>query len=132
MTIESQGYEINGAGIRWSSKGKPQRTGNRDRVNQHAEQLAYGFLRGAGPYLLVQNAFPCDGCDAFFIGSSKKGHAIIIHVEADEGGYAATLGLAGAPLPTTLYYFNGARTVVNAAGGAPPADFPAHPAIDNR
>jgi hypothetical protein len=106
----------------------------------HAERAAFTRLPRSSVYLLVQNAYPCESCQAHFKGESLVGHSIVLKVEANEGSYSADhfTNSAGKPnlngsVPCVIHYHGGVATYVTItdvmAGRSdrPPAGFPRIP-----
>ena len=133
MTINCVGYVLNASGA-WSQKG----TGSAElgsSQNVHAERGAWGALPNSTVYLLVQNAFPCAPCHAWFQAQSANGHSIIIKVTANNGSYSADhhFGLKGG-VPCIIFYHGGTARydsishTMAGTGGAHP-NFPAYPDI---
>ncbi|MES2297194.1 MAG: hypothetical protein V4582_09130 [Pseudomonadota bacterium] len=135
MPVNCDGYVINGGGDGWRRRGGGVAAlGAAAMV--HAERGAFGQLPASACYLLVQNAFPCATCHAYFMGQSLAGHSVIIKVTANEGAYSADhgFGLRGG-VPCVIYYHAGTArydsiTHAMAGTGGAHAAFPAHPSID--
>ena len=132
MTVEAQAYKVNSKKDRWITDNKEYKTGNFKKLVEHAERKAYQSIAKAdGPYLIVQNAFPCPDCDEYFRLESKKGKSFIIVVNGDSGNYS--LGYKGLKrsgkeldLPMWIYFHDGKRTITTMDDKIPD-DFPAHP-----
>ncbi len=110
----------------------------------HAERKAYANLNSNGPYLLVQDAFPCyDHCHAHFLAESRAPHnrSIIIKVLADGTMDMAAFikfRLIPMPLPARVedcfpfyIYYHGGLVSVRWSVPNPPVGFPAHPSPQN-
>jgi hypothetical protein len=112
----------------WKERANGTQGNNRDAA-QHAErQMLAQLRRRDGPYLIVQNAFPCHLCHASFLLQSQQ-CALIVKVTKDEGKYARDHGLGNNPsLPCILYYFRGQMKMVDmtsrGAAAEPPNQFP--------
>ncbi|MBB5886925.1 hypothetical protein DYQ93_05905 [Xanthomonas sp. LMG 8992] len=126
MTINTEGYYVNGG--KWKLGAEGQITGQGKQ--QHSEIGVYNALgkkAAAGPYLIVQDAFPCAVCDATF---KKQALPVLVKVTANNGSYSADQGLGLNPpasiYPYYLWYHNGAKTAGTATA---PAGFPAIPAF---
>jgi hypothetical protein len=119
----------------WKQRATGSQGSNRDAA-QHAErQILAQLRRRTGPYLLVQNAFPCHLChDAFLLQSHEC--SIIIKVTKNEGTYSLDHGLAKNPsLPRILYYHKGQMKMVEiasrGAAAEPPQGFPVFSDFDS-
>jgi hypothetical protein len=131
MPIDCEGYIINSSKA-WSRKAEGS-AALKAKPDAHAERQAWGKLPGSTAHLLVQNAFPCSPCHAFFLAQSKNGHSIIIKVTANEGAYSADHGLGlKVVTPYIIYYHAGTAQYDSLSlrmkgGGGAHAAFPAHP-----
>ena len=126
MTINTEGYYV--ANGKWKSGATGSVSGQGKQ--QHSEIGVYNALgakAAAGPFLIVQDAFPCAVCDAAF---TKQRLPLLVKVTANNGAYSADHGLGQKPAATIypyyLWYRNGVKTGGTAAA---PAGFPAIPAF---
>lgn len=149
MPCESIGYIVQN-GNRWKaeSSGSVQSA----KHQKHAEiQVLDKISYKPGPYLIVQDAFPCfDKCHAYFLNISKStskpakkkgqteivsGTSVIIKVTADNtkdmDSYVAE-GLVNkiGCFPWYIYYKDGAATFTMGIAIAP-GGFPVHPSPQN-
>lgn len=134
MPINATLYDISGTPPAWR-----QRANNSANLGatlqNHAEQALLNGYNGNGTVLIVQNAYPCTGCNDFFKRASRNGRNLIIKATADQGSYGAEHGfpLNRAPVPAIFYYRNGAAKIVTmtSADRNPPAGFPDVPDFSN-
>ncbi len=131
MAIITFGYTSNGKIWRQTADGTVIGTGKQ----MHSEIGVFNKLGNSGkkaPYLILQNAFPCEVCDQKFIDVSKKQNTpVVFKITANEGCYSAEHNLAMnyGTFPTYIWYLNGVKTL-NTALIAKPATFPICPSID--
>ncbi|HMQ14089.1 MAG TPA: hypothetical protein PKD21_11625 [Candidatus Competibacter phosphatis] len=144
MPCSSAGYIVQN-GTHWKKESDANVKSQGNSAESHAERQAYkGFGNKAGPYLIVQDAFPCyDKCHQYFLNESKSkpgknntvipGYNIIIKVTADNTNDAqsyvdnkVTKWIGTGSYPYYMYYRNGSVTFRAKIPNAPPA-FPPHP-----
>ena len=149
MSCTSIGYIVQN-GTRWKEQSSAEVTVQKKSAESHAERQAFeGFSNKGGPYLIVQDAFPCfDGCHQHFLNMSKSkpgkkkdeepvpGSSVIIKVTADntydmnsyvqQGLISAKVGC----FPWYIYYQNGTATFRMGIARAPQG-FPVHPSPQN-
>ena len=128
MSINTYGYVSNGTS--WKQKATKSVTSQGKKT--HSEIDVYNKLGplGMGPFLILQDAFPCSECDGKFITASAS-WSIVFKITADNGKYAADHGLGQTygTFPTYIWYHNGAKTISTALTGKPAA-FPICPSAD--
>lgn len=137
MAINTELYVNNNN--QWQYKDKNSVTSVSSNKQNHSERALYNnFISSTrNPFLIVQDAFPCQDCHGFFRNATNgNGRGIIFKITANNGNYSADhgLGLNGST-PRIIYYFNGASKMVSmsSTGTAadPPANFPVHPDFDH-
>jgi hypothetical protein len=128
MPCSSAGYIVQN-GTSWKQQSSADVKSQSKSAESHAEREAYkGFGNKSGPYLIVQDAFPCfDKCHQYFL---KKDN-VIIKVTADNtfdgNSYVKEKLITGlGTLPCYIYYHAGAATFSVGVPG-PPLAFPPHP-----
>jgi hypothetical protein len=145
MPCTSTGYIVNGT--KWKEHSQGKITAQTANVFSHAERKAFnGFSNKPGPYLIVQDAFPCfDHCHQHFLTISKSttkqgknkgetitipGASVIIKVTAnntyDMQSYIAAGLVTFGCFPWYIYYLKG-EAAFSMAFPAPPEGFPTHP-----
>ena len=129
MPCSSYGYSMQTA-TSWKQQSNADVKSQSKSAASHAERQAYtGFGNKSGPYLIVQDAFPCfDKCHQFFLNC---GESVIIKVTADNtfdgNSYVQEKLITGlGTLPCYIYYHAGAATFSVGVPG-PPLAFPPHP-----
>lgn len=147
MPCSSVGYIVQN-GTSWKQQSSAEVKSQKKSAESHAEREVFdGFGNKSGPYLIVQDAFPCfDKCHQHFLQISKSkqgkdntvipGYSIIIKVTADNTtdaqSYVAnnvTRWIGAGSYPYYMYYHNGNVTfrakIPNAPQGFPPHPSPA-------
>jgi hypothetical protein len=139
MAVDCYGYVPNGdGGWRQKTSGSAQLTAAQD---QHAERKAWVGLPAAPVYLLVQNAYPCSHCHAYFKAQSMA-HDIVIKVEGNAGNYSMEhltdqkgRAIIHGSVPCVIYYRGGVATYVTITDAmtgrdsGPPPGFAAMPPL---
>ncbi|MCA9684560.1 MAG: hypothetical protein KC457_20410, partial [Myxococcales bacterium] len=125
-------YVFNQERSNWQNKGSNAVNSVGSNKASHSERQLYNDNKGRSSlFLIVQDAFPCEHCHAFFIQESAS-KSIAFKITANNGNYSADhgLGLNGST-PRIIYYHGGqAKMVSMSSRGAeaePPLGFPAHP-----
>lgn len=127
MAINTVGYFVDKGA--WKTKKKDLESSISGQGKQmHSEIVVYNALgnkSSAGPFLIVQDAFPCSVCDGKFIGQAKS---VLFKITANNGNYSADHGLsmvlAATSFPYYIWYHGGVKTKgTNIA----PAGFPVVP-----
>lgn len=141
MTVTCRGYVVNGTGNGWRTKSAWDDTADlKASTHNHAERKVWRLLDTSGAYLLIQNAYPCADCHAFFLGESQNGHSVIIKVEGNQGAYSAVhiqnidgKAVLNGPKECIIYYQAGQASFVTMSSvmagqsGDAPANFPTIP-----
>ena len=121
MTINSDGYLSNGKA--WKKETSAQVRGvskKKKRKSPHSEIQVINVLTWKnGPYLIVQNGFPCSGCDDHFKNKSKqskknkKPSFVVFKITANNGSYSADhdFDINYNHFPTYIYYQNGNKVI---------------------
>lgn len=135
MPCSSTGYIVQN-GTAWKGYSSAEVKAASKKAESHAECQAFqGFGNKSGPYLIVQDAFPCfDKCHQYFLAASNT-YSVIIKITADnsfDGASYVEEGLiAGlSAYPYYIYYRNGVATFRTGVPNAPQG-FPAHPGPQN-
>ena len=135
MPVQCDGYKI--SNTKWKHACEAQVQKSTKSKESHAERAVFSELKlkGSGPHLIVQDAFPCyDSCHQYFLGATAK-HSVIIKVTADNsfdgGSYTQANHIANLnQYPHYLYYYQGNFTVSSLLPNAPNG-FPTHPSPQN-
>ncbi|MCP5449052.1 MAG: hypothetical protein H6972_00455 [Gammaproteobacteria bacterium] len=128
MPCSSTGYIVQN-GTSWKQQSSADVKSQSKSAESHAEREAYnGFKNKPGPYLIVQDAFPCfDKCHQYFL---KCKNSVIIKVTADNtfdgNSYVQGNLITGLTFPCYIYYHAATATFSVGTPGAPAA-FPVHP-----
>ena len=133
MPISTTGYVPNKKVWKKTANAEIERSGRQthSEITVHSELMTAG---SPGPFLILQDAFPCSECSAEFITkttTSKKrkfAPSIAFKITANNGKYSADhdLGQDYGTFPTYIWYHNGAKTISTTLAGRPAA-FPICP-----
>jgi hypothetical protein len=126
MPIRSYGYITNASAWKQKSSAEIERAGRQE----HSEITVYnelGATENRGPYLIWQDAFPCDVCDGKFITASSS-RSVVFKITANNGSYSVhhKIKPKDATFPTYIWYHNGKKYIT----ATRPAEFPACPSVD--
>jgi len=130
MPCTSTGYIV--IGNKWKEQSQAAIAGPSGNALSHAERQAFnGLVYKPGPYLIVQDAFPCfDKCHKYFLQISAS-VSVIIKVTANKtfdmiSYVQKDLVTAIGCFPWYIYYKGGIAIFSMGIPGAP-NNFPAHP-----